>query len=47
MYTVLDKDMIALEIAPYLPATKRGFSPSAPLVEIINAILYELKTGVQ
>jgi len=47
MYTVLDKDMIALEIVPYLPATKRGFSPTVPLVEIINAILYKLKTGVQ
>lgn len=47
MYTVLDKDMIALEIVPYLPTAKRGFTPTVPLVEIINAILYKLKTGVQ
>jgi len=47
MYTVLDKDTIAMEIIPLLPKTKRGFPPTVPLVEIINAILYKLKTGVQ
>lgn len=47
MYTVLYKDMIELEIVPYLPTRKRGFSPVVPLVEIVNAILYKLKTGVQ
>lgn len=47
MYQVLSKDMIELEIVPYLPETKRGFKPKAPLYEIINAILYKLKTGVQ
>lgn len=47
MYTVLDKDMIEFEIVPYIPKTKRGFLPSVSLVEIINAILYKLKTGVQ
>lgn len=47
MYQVLDKDMIELEIVPYLPSTKRGFKPKAPLHEIVNAILYKLKTGVQ
>ena len=47
MYQVLIKDMIELEIVPYLPETKRGFKPKAPLYEIINAILYKLKTGVQ
>lgn len=39
--------MIELEIVPYLPKTKRGFKPKAPLSEIVNAILYKLKTGVQ
>jgi transposase len=39
--------MIELEIVPYLPETKRGFKPQAPLCEIVNAILYKLKTGVQ
>jgi transposase len=47
MYTVLDKDTIEMEIVPYLPKTKRGFPPTVPLVAIVNAILYKLKTGVQ
>ena len=47
MYQVLSKDMIELEIVPYLPVTKRGFKPKAPLYEIVNAILYKLKTGIQ
>ena len=47
MYTVLDKDTIEMEIVPLLPKTQRGFPPTVPLVEIINAILYKLKTGVQ
>ena len=47
MYSVLDKDTIEIEIVPYIPKAKRGFPPSVPLVELINAILYKLKTGVQ
>ena len=47
MYTVLDKDTIEKEIVPLLPKTKRGFPPTVPLVEIVNAVLYKLKTGVQ
>ena len=47
MYTVLDKDIIEMEIVPFIPKTKRGFPPTVPLVELINAILYKLKTGVQ
>lgn len=47
MYSVLDKDTIEMEIVPYLPLPKRGFLPTIPLVEIVNAILYKLKTGVQ
>jgi len=47
MYKVLDKDIIEMEIVPYLPKTKRGFKPKAPLYEIVNAILYKLKTGIQ
>jgi transposase len=47
VYQVLNKDIIELEIVRYLPVTKRGFKPQAPLYEIINAILYKLKTGVQ
>ena len=47
MYSVLDKDMIEMEIVPFIPKTKRGFAPTVPMVEIVNAILYKLKTGVQ
>jgi len=47
VYQVLSKDMIELEIVPYLPETKRGFKPKVPLYEIVNALLYKLKTGVQ
>ena len=47
MYQVLSKDILELEIVSYLPETKRGFRPNTPLYEIINAILYKLKTGVQ
>lgn len=39
MYSVLEKDTIALEIVPYIPKTNRGFVPAVPLAEIINAIL--------
>ena len=47
MYTILDKDTIEMEIVPLIPKTKRGFPPTVSLAEIINAILYKLKTGVQ
>ena len=47
MYTVLDKDIIKSEIVPYLPLAKRGFQVTVPLEEIVNAIFYKLKTGVQ
>ena len=47
MYTVLDKDTIENEIVAYIPKTSRGFAPKVPLYEIVNAILYKLKTGVQ
>lgn len=47
MYSVLDKDMIEMEIVPFIPKTKRGFVPTVPVAEIVNAILYKLKTGVQ
>ncbi len=47
MYSVLDKDMIENEIIPHLPMARRGFPPRASLAEIVNEILYKLKTGVQ
>lgn len=47
MYSVLDKDIIKREIVPYLPLAKRGFQTTVPLEEIVNVVLYKLKTGVQ
>ena len=47
MYTVLDQDTIEMEIVPFIPKIKIGIPPTVPLVEIVNAILYKLKTGVQ
>lgn len=47
MYAVLDKVTIKSEILPYLSTAKRGFETKSSLIEIINAILYKLKTGCQ
>jgi len=47
MYKVLSKDIIEEEILPYLPIKKGGSNPRVPLTEIINCILYKLKTGMQ
>lgn len=46
MYFILDKDMIEESIVAYLPEPSRGFGPTVPLAEIVNAILYKLKAGV-
>ena len=47
MYKVLCKDTIATEIIPHLSVAKRGFKTKSCLVEIVNSILYKLKTGIQ
>lgn len=47
MYQVLSKDTISMEILPHLSVAKRGYPTKSELVEIVNAILYKLKTGVQ
>jgi len=47
MYKVLDKDNIMNEIVPHLPKRVHGPSPRVPLSEIINAVLFKLKSGVQ
>lgn len=36
-----------MEIVPHIPLPRRGFPPTAPIVEIVNAILYKMKSGVQ
>ena len=47
MYKVLSKDTVELEIVPSIPVGKRGFKSKVPICEIINCILYKLKTGIQ
>jgi transposase len=46
MYYILDKDMIEESIVAHLPVPSRGFAPTVPMAEIVNAILYKLKAGV-
>lgn len=46
-YAVLDKDTIKSEIMPCLSVAKGGFISKFDLVEIVNAILYKLKSGCQ
>lgn len=46
-YAVLDKDTIKTEIMPYLSVAKRGYSSKFDLIEVVNAILYKLKSGCQ
>ena len=45
MYKVLDKDTIKSEILPYLSVAKRGYVTRSDLLEVIQCILYKLKTG--
>ena len=47
MYQLVSKDIIEMEIVPNIPTQKRGFGTTVPLSEIINSILYKLKTVVQ
>ena len=47
MYKVLCEDTIKNEILPYLSVGKRGFQCKVKLSEVVNAILYKLKTGCQ
>ena len=47
MYEVLDKDTIKFEILPHLSVAKRGYISKSDLLEVIQCILYKLKTGCQ
>lgn len=47
MYQVLSKDIIELEIIPHISISKKGPDISVPIVELVNCILYKLKTGIQ
>ena len=45
MYEVPDKDTIKSEILPHLSVAKRGYVSQSDLVEVIQCLLYKLKTG--
>ncbi|MFK5972226.1 MAG: hypothetical protein QM485_03000 [Flavobacteriaceae bacterium] len=47
MYKVLDKDSIMTEIVSYLWIPVHGPGLRAPIAEIVNAVLYKFKSGVQ
>ena len=47
MYEVQDKDTIKFEILPHLSVAKRGYVTKSDLLEVIQCILYMLKTGCQ
>jgi len=47
MYKVLAKDTIEMVIVRYIPFPKRGFALRIPLSEIVNTVLYKIKTGLQ
>jgi transposase len=44
---IISKDMIEKWILPQLPVGTRGFETIVPLTEIVECILYRLKTGCQ
>lgn len=44
---IIDKDIIEIEILPNLPKAKRGFVTTSSLTDVVNCILYKLKTGMQ
>ena len=44
---ILSKDTIERWILPHLTIGERGFEPTVPLTEIVDAILHRLKTGCQ
>ena len=42
---ILSKSTIDMWIIPHLTVGSRGFDPTVPIHEIIEAILHRLKTG--
>jgi hypothetical protein len=47
MIKLFDKDTINKYIVPHLSKAKRGYECKAELWEVVNAIFYKFKTGVQ
>jgi len=47
MLHILRKGIITKYFLPHLTTAKRGYVDKVPLWEIVHAIIYKLKTGVQ
>ena len=47
LYAVLDKDAIKNKILPNLTKAKRGNVTQRCVIEVVNAIMYELKTSCE
>jgi len=46
-YAKVTKNQIETLILPFIPKNKRGFSPKVDLSEVLQCIIFKLKTGVQ
>jgi transposase len=46
-FAKVQKNQIQKYILPVIPKNKRGFPPKVDLTEIVECIIYKLKTGVQ
>jgi len=46
-YAKVTKKQIETFILPFIPKNKRGFAPKVDLAEIVQCIIYKMKTGVQ
>jgi len=46
-YAKITKNQIESQILPFIPKNKRGFSPRVDMSEVVQCIIYKLKTGVQ
>lgn len=44
---IVSKDIMEKWIIPYLSVGERGFEPTVPINEIVDAIFHRLKTGCQ
>ena len=46
-YAKVTKKQTETFILPFIPKNKRGFAPKVDLAEIVQCIIYKMKTGVQ
>ncbi|MDR2511080.1 MAG: hypothetical protein LBC89_01155 [Bacteroidales bacterium] len=46
-FAKITKNEIQKYILPFIPKNKRGFTPKVDLADVVQCIIYKLKTGVQ